>query len=254
MNPGDDTQDFPGLEARRFVTTPWTEVIRAGEQNAPGAREALEHLCRLYWYPVYAHIRHNSRDPHDAQDLTQEFFRLLIEKNYLGAADRQRGRFRSFLLVAVKRFLINAHKHASRLKRGGGQSLVSLDAELAESLFEADLATGLSPDQIFDRRWAQAILEQATAQLKQEYTAAGKAALFDALSGFLAEESRFGDYADVAQRLGMTASTVAVTVHRLRHRYRQLLRDAVRPTVADAEEVDEEVKYLVAASSRGQGS
>jgi len=245
--PGDDTQDFPGLDARHFVTTPWTQVMQAGEQNAPGAREALEHLCRLYWYPLYAHVRHTVRDPHDAEDLTQEFFRLLIEKNYLGAADRQRGKFRSFLLVAVKRFLINSHKHATRLKRGGGQELLSLDVDLAESRFQADLVTGLSPEQIFDRRWAQAILDQTTARLKQEFAANGKETLFDALSGFLAEESRFGDYAEVAKRLKMTASTVAVAVHRLRHRYRQLLREAVRPTVAQPEEVESEVKYLVAS-------
>jgi RNA polymerase sigma-70 factor (ECF subfamily) len=244
MNPFDDSQEFPGLEARRFVTTPWTEVLLAGEQNAPGAREALEHLCRLYWYPLYAHIRQSVNDRHDAEDLTQEFFRLLIEKNYLGAVDRQRGKFRSFLLVAVKRFLINMHKHSTRLKRGGGQNLISLDAEEAESRFQSDLATGLSPEEIFERRWAQAILERAVAQLREEYVASGKQKNFDALSCFLSEESRFGGYADVAKQLGMSASTVAVTVHRLRHRYRQLVREAVLPTVADPAEVDSEVRHL----------
>ena len=187
------------------------------------------------------------KDRHDAEDLTQEFFRLLIEKNYLGAVDRQRGKFRSFLLVAVKRFLINAHKHDTRLKRGGGQNLISLDAEEAETRFQAELATGLSPEQIFERRWAQAVLDRAAAQLRQEYLASGKQTLFDALSGFLTEESRFGDYAEVAKRLGMTASTVAVTVHRLRQRYRQLVREAVIPTVAEPAEVEAEVKHLLAA-------
>ena len=249
MSRSDDSTEFPGLEARRFVTTPWTEVLLARDQEAPGARSALEHLCRLYWYPLYAHIRQSVNEPHDAQDLTQEFFRLLIEKNYLGAVDRQRGKFRSFLLVAVKRFLINVHKHATRLKRGGGQNFISLDLELAENRFHAELASGLSPEQIFERRWAQTVLDQATAQLRQEYTAAGKPELFDALSGFLASESRFGDYAQVAGRLGMTSSTVAVIVHRLRHRYRQLVREAVRPTVADPAEVDSEVKHLVSALS-----
>jgi len=247
MSRADDSSEMPGLEARRFVTTCWTEVLLAREQDAPGAREALEHLCRLYWYPLYAHIRQTVKDPHDAEDLTQEFFRLLIEKNYLGAVDRQRGKFRSFLLVAVKRFLINAHKHATRLKRGGGQVFISLDVEQAESSLQAELATGLSPDQIFERRWAKALLEQAAGELRQEYTASGKSEFFDALNGFLTEESRFGDYAEVAARLGMTASTVAVAVHRLRQRYRQLIRDAVRPTVADPAEVDGEVKHLIAA-------
>ena len=249
MSASGESSEMPGLEARRFVTTCWTEVLLAREQDAPGAPQALEHLCRLYWYPLYAHIRQSVNDPHDAEDLTQEFFRLLIEKNYLGAVDRQRGKFRSFLLVAVKRFLINAHKHASRLKRGGGQSLVSLDVELAESRFRADLATGLSPEQIFERRWAQTILDQASNQLRDEYVANDKRDLFEALHGFLTEESRFGDYADVAKRLGMTSSTVAVAVHRLRQRYRQLVREAVRPTVADPSEIEGEVKHLAAALS-----
>src|SRR5262249_31903469 len=161
-------------------------------------------------------------------------------KNYLGAVDRQRGKFRSFLLVAVKRFLINAHKHATRLKRGGGQNLISLDLELAENRFHSELATGLSPEQIFERRWAQTLLDQAVAQLREEYSTSGKLDLFNAMSGFLSDESRAGDYAQVATRLGMTPTTIAVTVHRLRQRYRQLLREAVRPTVADPAEIDGE--------------
>jgi RNA polymerase sigma-70 factor (ECF subfamily) len=186
-------------------------------------------------------------EPHDAEDLTQEFFRLLIEKNYLGAVERQRGKFRSFLLVAVKRFLINAHRHAHRLKRGGGQSFVSLDVDLAENRLQSELATGLSPSEIFERRWAQSLLDQAAARLRQEYTANGKSELFEALNGFLSEESRFGDYTEVAARLHMTPVAVAVNVHRLRQRYRQLLREAVLPTVAVPEEVESEMKHLVAA-------
>ena len=246
MNEFDDKAEFPGHEARRFVTTCWTEVLLASDQETPGAREALEHLCRLYWYPIYAHVRRTVNDPHDAEDLTQEFFRLLIEKNYLGVADRQRGRFRSFLLVAVKRFLINAHKHATRQKRGGGQAHLSLDIEAAEDHLQSELATQLSPEEIFDRRWARAVLEQASARLREEYTADGKKELFDALGGFLTEESKFGDYAEVAAKLGMTPSAVAVAVHRLRARYKQLAREVVRLTVAGPAEVDEEMKHLVA--------
>jgi RNA polymerase sigma factor (sigma-70 family) len=249
MSPFDDSQEMPGIDARRFVTTPWTEVLLARDQETPGAREALEQLCRLYWFPLYAHIRQSVNDPHNAEDLTQEFFRLLIEKNYLGAVDRERGKFRSFLLVAVKRFLINAHKHANRQKRGGGQAHISLDVELAESRLNSELATGLSPEEIFERRWARAILDQTTARLHNEYAASGKSAIFDALNGFLTDESRFGDYAEVAKQLGMTASTVAVTVHRLRTRYKQLVREAVRPTVANPAEVDDEMRHLVATLS-----
>jgi RNA polymerase sigma-70 factor (ECF subfamily) len=249
MTPFEDSQEMPGLEARRFVTTPWTEVLLAREQETPGAQEALANLCRLYWYPLYAHVRQKVLDPHDAEDLTQEFFRLLIEKNYLGAVDRQRGKFRSFLLVAVKRFLINAHKHATRLKRGGGQTLISLDLDAAESRLQAELASGLSPDQIFEQRWARTVLDQVSSRLRQEYADSGKAAIFDALSKFLTHESSFGDYSDIAAHLGMTASAVAVAVHRLRQRYRQLVRDAVRPTVADPAEIDAEVKHLIASLS-----
>lgn len=245
----EESSEMPGLEARRFVTTCWTEVLLAREQNAPGARQALEHLCRLYWYPLYAYIRQSIRDPHEAEDLTQEFFHLLIEKNYLGAVDRKRGKFRSFLLVAIKRFLINTHKHKTRLKRGGGQNPISLDVEMAESRLQSDLATGLSPDQIFEKRWARTVLERATEDLRQEYVASGKTEVFDTLSEFLTGGSRFGDYAEVAPRLGMSPSTVAVTVHRLRQRYRRLIRDAVLLTVSDPAEVDTEVKLLVATLS-----
>jgi RNA polymerase sigma-70 factor (ECF subfamily) len=249
MNTFDSNEEMPGLDARRFVTTPWTEVLLAREQEAPGAREALEHLCRLYWYPLYAYVRQTVSSPHDAEDLTQEFFRLLIEKNYLGAVDRGRGKFRSFLLVALKRFLINTHKHATRQKRGGGQTHLSLDLELAENRFQTEFVTKLSPEKAFDRRWAQTVLEQATERLRAEYSAGGKSAVFDTLSGFLADESRFGDYQTLAAQLGMTPGTVAVAVHRLRQRYRQLVRDAVRPTVVDPAEVDSEVKHLLAAVS-----
>jgi RNA polymerase sigma factor (sigma-70 family) len=247
MSRADDSSEMPGLEARRFRTTCWTEVLLAREQDSPGAREALEHLCRLYWYPIYAHIRQSVNDPHDAEDLTQEFFRLLIEKNYLGAVERQRGKFRSFLLVAVKRFLINAHRHAHRLKRGGGQSFVSLDLDLAEGRLESELATGLSPTQVFERRWAQTLLDSATVRLRQEYLAAGKQELFDTLNVFLADDSRFGDYVEVAAKLGMTPGTVSVNVHRLRQRYRALLREIVLPTVAAPADVEAEMKHLVEA-------
>jgi RNA polymerase sigma-70 factor (ECF subfamily) len=249
MNDFEDRSEFPGIEARRFVTTCWTEVLLAGEQESPGARAALEHLCQLYWYPIYAFIRHQVNDPHEAEDHTQEFFRLLIEKNYLGAVDRERGRFRSFLLVAVKRFLINAHKHATRQKRGGGQTHLSLDLEQAEHHFQAELATQLSPEEIFDRRWARTVLDQATAQLQAEHATAGKMELFAVLGGFLTDESRFGDYSEAAKKLGLTPSAVAVAVHRLRQRFRQLLREAVKPTVADPAEVDEEMKHLVSLAA-----
>jgi RNA polymerase sigma-70 factor (ECF subfamily) len=244
MTQTDPAQDLPQPGPRGFVATPWTDVLLAADADAPAARDALERLCHQYWYPLYAHVRHQSASPQDAEDFTQEFFRLLIEKNYLGAVDRRRGKFRSFLLVALNRFLINARKHNTRLKRGGGQTLVSLDAVAAEDRYRTEPATHLAPDRLFDRRWAETVLAQATAQLRAEYAAAGKAALFEILSPLLTAESRFGDYTDLAHTLGLTPGAVAVAVHRLRQRHRDCVRAVVRPTVAAPADVDSEMQYL----------
>jgi len=169
------SHEIPGLEARRFATTPWTEVLLAREQDTPGACDALEHLCRLYWYPIYGHIRQSVPSPQDAEDLTQEFFRLLIEKNYLGAVDRQRGKFRTFLLVAVNRFVINQRKHASRLKRGGGQTIISLDVETAENRLQSEPTSGVPPDISLSGAGHRTVLDRALARLQAEHVASGKA-------------------------------------------------------------------------------
>jgi RNA polymerase sigma factor (sigma-70 family) len=241
--------DEPGDAAAnaRFGATPWTDVTLAQQGVSTASRAALERLCRLYWYPVYAHIRQRGLCPHDAEDLTQEFFSLLIEKNYLEAADRRRGRFRSFLLVAVNRFLVNAYHRDHTLKRGGGQTIVSIDQQAAEHWLESETATGLSPDQSFDRRWAQAVLDHTLVRLRADYTEHGKREMFDALREFVAEETGHRDYTEVAARMGLTPGSVAVAVHRLRQRYRELLLAEIQTTVANPDHAEAELRHLVSA-------
>jgi RNA polymerase sigma-70 factor (ECF subfamily) len=206
---------------------------------------ALERLCQIYRYPIYAHIRQQVANPHDAEDLTQEFFALLIEKNYLGAVDRTRGKFRSFLLVAVNRFLSNARRRSHAAKRGGRHLIVSLDEQDAEHRYLAEPATDLSPERIFERRWAQALLDQALQHLRGEYATQDKAKLFDVLQPFLQEETELGDYSGVAERLHMKEGTVSVAVHRLRHRYRDLIRLEIHLTVANPVDVENEMRHLL---------
>ena len=242
-------QNEPGdvVANARFGATPWTDVALAQQGVSTASRAALERLCGLYWYPVYAHIRQHGIGPHDAEDLTQEFFSLLIEKNYLGAADRRRGRFRSFLLVAVNRFLVNAYHRDHSLKRGGGQTIVSIDQQAAEHWLESETAGGLSPDQSFDRRWAQTVLDHGLVRLQADYAEQGKMELFDVLKEFAAEETEHREYTDVAAQLGMTPAAVAVTVHRLRQRYRELLLKEIRATVANPNHAEAELRHLVSA-------
>lgn len=232
----------------RFGATPWTDVTLTQQGASTASREALERVCRLYWYPVYAHIRQRGNNPHDAEDLTQEFFELLIQKNFLGAADRRRGRFRSFLLVAVNRFLINAHRRGQAQKRGGGQVTVSIDPQAAESWLESESASDdLTPDQSFDRRWAQRVLEQTLVRLQSDYAGRGKADLFEALREFAGEDTGHRDYADAAARLGQSPGHVAVAVHRLRQRYRELLLAEIATTIANPEHAEAELRHLVSS-------
>jgi len=247
----DSNQHFgePGDAAvnARFGATPWTDVTLAQQGVSAASRSALERLCGLYWYPVYAHIRQRGFGPHDAEDLTQDFFSLLIEKNYLGAADRRRGRFRSFLLVAVNRFLVNAWHRDRALKRGGGQVVVGIDQQAAEHWLKTETAAGLSPDQSFDRRWAQRVLDLALARLQTDYAAQDKADLFDTLRDFATGDTGHRDYTEASARLGMTSGAVAVAVHRLRQRYRELLLAEIQSTVANPDHGEAELRHLVSA-------
>jgi RNA polymerase sigma factor (sigma-70 family) len=227
-----------------FLTTHWSVVLAAKDKSSPASAAALEALCRAYWYPLYAFVRRQGHSPSDAQDLTQEFFARLLQKEYLQAADRAKGRFRTFLRVALKRFLANEWDRARRLKRGGGRAPVSLDILTAEQRYQAERSDALPPDRLYERRWARALLELALARLRAEYTAAGKTAEFERLKGALTAERGGIDYGDLAAALGLNEGSARVAVHRLRKRFRNLFRAAVAETVSAPEEVEDELRYL----------
>jgi RNA polymerase sigma-70 factor (ECF subfamily) len=234
-----------GTGGRRqwFTTTSWTLV----EKAQLGSQEALERLCSVYWYPIYAYIRRIGHSPQDAEDLAQGFFYELLEKNYFRAAHRGRGKFRSFLLVSLKYFLENDRDLRTAKKRGGGVPLVSLDDETAEERYAKEPASDVSPERLFDQQWARTVLEQVQAQLREEYRAHGKLELYERLHVFLSEETEMRDYDRIGAQLQMRSGTVAVAVHRLRHRYRELVRQEIACTVASPADIDGEMRHFYAA-------
>jgi len=234
--------------ASHFVTTRWSQVVAAGRPtDSTHARAALEQLCQTYWYPLYAFVRRQGHAPHDAQDLTQEFFARLLERNALGAADRERGRFRSFLLATLKNFLRDEWDKLRAQKRGGGQNLISLDAGDAESRYALEPVNTLTADRIFERRWAMLLLDRAVERLRTEHQAAGKLAQFEALKASLAGARESQPYSELAAQLGQSEGAVKVAVHRLRQRYREVIRAEIAETVASEAEVEAELKHLMAA-------
>ena len=233
----------PGM-AREFVTTHWSVVLAAGDASSTAARAALEQLCRTYWYPIYAHVRRRGYAPEDAQDLTQEFFARLLAKQWLGMVDRSRGRFRTFLLGAFSHFLANEWHRARCEKRGGGQPLVSWDQATAENRYRAEPVDNLTPEKIYQKRWAATLLEQVLSRLREEHVAAGKRAFFEAVKAFLWGEKNTLSQARLAADLGLSEGALKVAVHRLRRRYRELLRAEIAQTVAGPDEVDEELREL----------
>ena len=229
-----------------FATTHWSVVLKSGHSSAPGAQQALETLCRTYWYPLYVYVRRQGQSPHDAQDLTQEFFARLLEKKYLRLADPDRGRFRAFLLKSLKHFLVNEWEKARTQKRGGGQCVIPLDADVAESRYAAEPVQALTLDQVYEKRWAVTLIEAVLVSLRENYTAAGRLPVFESLKGFIWSDQNPLAYAEVAPQLGLTEGAVKVAVHRLRGRYRELLRAEIAKTVATPGEVDEELRHLIA--------
>ena len=221
-------------------------MLAAGHSSAPGAQEALDTLCRTYWYPLYVYVRGQGQAPHDAQDLTQEFFARLLEKNYLRLADPDRGKFRAFLLKSLKHFLVNEWEKARTQKRGGGQCVIPLDADIAESRYAAEPVQALTLDQVYEKRWAVTLLEAVLARLRESYEADGRLPVFETLKGFIWGDQSTLSYAEVASQLGLTEGAVKVAVHRLRGRYRELLRAEIAKTVATPGEVDEELQHLIA--------
>ena len=232
-----------------FTTTHWSMVLAAGGTEPKSAEAALARLCEVYWYPLYAHVRRRGHDAESARDLTQGFFAEMLARDSIARADRDRGRFRTFLLVALDHFLHHQHRDAHALKRGGAQEFISWDAQDAEQRFTLEPMDERSPDREFDRRWALATLEKVRHQLRNEFSLAGKMELFDALRPTLSGELATMPYAQIAMQLNMTVVAVKVTVHRLRQRYGELLRQEVAHTLADPGGVKEEIRQLIWALS-----
>jgi RNA polymerase sigma factor (sigma-70 family) len=219
--------------------------MAAGESGSAEARDALERLCRAYWYPLYAYIRRRGRTAHDAQDLTQAFFLQLLEHGYLARADPRKGRFRAFLLVALNHFMANEWHRAHALKRGGDVAFLSWD-ESAEERYETDGVLTDNPERVFEQRWAIAVVDHAVNQLRQEFAGAGRSAVFDTLKAVLTGDRACEPYAAVGERLGMTEAAVKMTVVRMRRRFAEILRKEVGDTVADADDVNDELRHLLA--------
>ena len=232
-----------------FATTHWTVVLAAGKRSTPQSDGALEELCRTYWFPLYAYVRRHGHNKEDAEDLTQAFFARFLEKNYLEGLSAEHGRFRAFLLASLKHFLINDWKKSQRQKRGGGAMPLSLDWQTADTKFQVAAVNEPSPDKAFDREWALALLAKVIERLQKECEADGKAKLFGQLKIFLTAGKGALSHAEAAAELGMDETAVRVAVHRLRKRYRQLLRDEIAQTLADDADVDEEMRALFGAFS-----
>jgi DNA-directed RNA polymerase specialized sigma24 family protein len=231
--------------AALFERTHWTVVLAAGQAGSPGQGAALDALCRAYWEPIYAYLRRLGQSPHDAQDVTQGFLLHLLQNDGLQNLRPEGGKFRSFLLAALKNYLADVRDRAQAIKRGGGQALLSLDHEAAESHFALEAATAPAPEHLFDRRWAATMMNRAFGRLQEEFVTTGKAAQFQEWSVFLGAEGSAGEYDAAAGRLGLTRGAVTVAVHRLRQRYRDLVRAEIAQTVTSRAELEDEMRYLL---------
>jgi RNA polymerase sigma factor (sigma-70 family) len=232
----------------RFQTTRWTMIMAAKGRHDPAGQQAMALLCRAYWYPLYAFVRRSGRSAEDAQDLTQAFFARLLEKDFLKAVDPEKGRFRTFLLMALKRFVANEWHKARAVKRGGGVLQLSIDAGGAEERYAAEPVDAMSPEMLFDRRWAFTLLDRAMARLREEFEASGRGAAFEAMKEFLTggDESC---YAELAGKIGSTEGAARVAVHRLRKRFREVFREELAETVTP-EKLGEELRHLREILSR----
>ena len=243
------SREAPSSEAPRlFPNTRWS-VVLATRQPTPESAAALETICQAYWYPLYAYVRRCGKSPPDAQDLTQEFFCRLLEKRWLDAADREKGKLRSFLVVALKKFMSNEWDRVSAQRRGGGRAHAQIDTAFAESRFAAD-SHALAPDETFDRQWALTLISLTTSRLRAEFAAAGKPADYDALKNCLLADRGASDYAAVAKQLGVNEGAARVAVPRLRKRFREIYREEIAQTLAEGADLDAELRHLAAALAR----
>jgi RNA polymerase sigma-70 factor (ECF subfamily) len=246
MSPDEaDLGPFP-IKTAEFTTTHWSVVVDAGRGDSPEASLALDRLCRTYWYPIYVFVRRKGYGPEEAEDLTQEFFARLIRQRDLQAVRREKGRFRSYLLVSLKHFLINEWKRGQTQKRGGGQTMVPLDLTLAENLYSSEAADPRTPEHAFDQRWAVTLLETVLRRLEAEYAASGRASLFSRLRCQLPGESSSQSQEAIGIELGLSEGAVKQSVHRLRRRCRELLREEISQTLATRADVEDEFRHLIA--------
>lgn len=238
-------------QPQTFPPTRWSVVLAAG-RGTPTSAGALETICRSYWYPLYAYVRRRGFSGPDAQDLTQEFFHQLLQKRWLETADRQKGKLRTFLIVALKKFMAKEWRRVSAQKRGGGQVHIPIDPVFAESQYAADSSGHLGAEAVFDQQWALVLIELAVDRLCKEYAAAGKSAHFAVMKECLMAERGKIDYASVAGRLGASEGAARVAVHRFRKRFRQVFREELAQTLSDGADVNEELLHLVAALGDGK--
>ena len=239
-----ESKNNQASSAHWFQTTHWSVVLTARDVSANGSK-ALEILCRDYWYPIYSHVRRRGHDPESAKDLTQEFFLRLLEKNWLQTAQREKGRFRTFLLCAIERFLSKEREKAGALKRGGNYLIVSWDNHIAEERFLREPQYQETPEKTFDRHWALSVLDKVIHNLQNEYSRAGKTAWFELLQVFLSGEPNRGATAEIADKLNISDGAVRVAAHRLKQRYGQMLRQEIANTLSNEHEIDEEIRYLL---------
>ena len=252
MQESKSTTDSPDRVAGAsdyFATTRWTIVVAAGQRSAPEADRALEDLCSVYWYPLYVYVRSQGFSKQDAEDLTQGFFARFLKRNYLEGLSAAKGKFRAFLLAALKHFMLNERDRNSRQKRGGGNLPLSLDWRNADERYQIEQATALSPDKLYDRTWAILLLEQVLQRLENESTSETNATLYTKLRPFLMVGKSEIPYSQVATELGWSEGALRVAVHRLRRRYRELLRLEISQTLADPAQVEEEMQALFHAFS-----
>jgi len=247
MRPASDDPASESAKPREyFATTHWTMVLNAGRSDSTSARNALAQLCQTYWYPLYAYVRRRGVSPADAEDLTQGFFARLLELNSLADVRREKGKFRSFLLASLNHYLSDEWDRQRAQKRGQGR-VISLDAGTAEARWSREPADTLTPEKLFERKWAMTLLETVVQRLQRDYESAGKGALFLALRFSIAGEKADAPYAQLSADLGLSEPALRVAVHRLRQRYRQLLREEIAQTVATEGEVDGEIQHLYRA-------
>jgi RNA polymerase sigma-70 factor (ECF subfamily) len=231
-------------EAAPFTTTHWSVVLEA-QGDSPAAREALEKLCRTYWRPIYSFVRRQGIGPEEAEDLTQGFFALLLERKDLNTVRKEKGRLRSYLVASLKNFLADESRHAMAIKRGKGQRLIPLEGLSVDERIRMEPADPVTAEQIYERRWASTVLEHVLGRLKDEYRAAGHAALFDSLKQLLPDEPGTPSQADIAAQLGMTENAVRQAFHRFRRRYQLLLREEIAHTVATPGDIEDELRHLI---------